>query len=185
MSKRSEIAKIVTALAEYYNQSITQNQILMYVEEYADMEITLLMQAIRLYKKDPSCDFFPRPEKLKSMVILNDEQLGRDAAASIRSAIAKFGPYRTCEALRWMGTLGEAVCASQGGFEEICKTATNENLPTLQAQWRELGIAILKKDRLGIMDQKPQLSNQSKQNDKIEQVDFNKLMDNLLMEKAT
>jgi hypothetical protein len=55
----------------------------------------------------------------------------------------------------YLGPIGLAVVKTQGGWNQICNTATNDNQTTLKAQWREYAAVIVRKQKSGTIDQAP------------------------------
>jgi hypothetical protein len=70
------------------------------------------------------------------------------------SAEARTGFKRQRE---YMGELAWAVCERQGGYQHLCDSTTNDDLPTLKAQWRGLALALCDSSRAGTIDQPPAL----------------------------
>lgn len=159
---RREIAKVVINLAEYYEKTLTDNQMEMYIQDLSDIPFPELLRAVELYRQDPKNDRFPLPAKLRAIIQLPDDQKARDGVSRILSAISRIGPYRTKDAQEYIGELGWAVVKLQGGWEETCTSLTNDNRGTLMAQWRELAVSLLNKKRLGFGDEPPTLEFKSK-----------------------
>jgi len=157
MNLRFEISKIVVGLAEYFEKKLTDTQMAMYVEDLIDVNPTDLMRAVRLYRMDSRNDRFPLPAKLKAMIQLPDDQRSRDAAARILTAISRIGNYRNQDAKEFIGELGWEIVKLQGGWEETCRSITEDNKGIILAQWRELGISLINKNRLGLMWENPTL----------------------------
>lgn len=168
MNPRIEVGKIVIGLAEYYEKQITPSQLDMYVDDLMEIDPPDLLQAIRIYRKDPKNDKFPLPGKLIGMIRLPDDQKARDAVARIMTAIARIGNYRTADAQAFVGELGWEVVKLQGGWEDVCKGITDDNKGILQAQWRELAISLLNKHRLGLTNEAPTLEFRPKKTGSLE-----------------
>lgn len=101
-----------------------------------------------------------------------DEDKAREVAERLWGAISKYGRLNSIPCVlgfqdndtekpiyrkddRWeritayIGPIGEEVAKLQGGWNRICDVATNDNATTLRAQWRELAIVLIKKQRRG------------------------------------
>lgn len=152
-----EVGRLIIELAEYYDKQLTANQIDMYVRDLSDIPMQDLYRAVDLYRRDPKNERFPLPAKLRGMIQLPDDQKARDAVGRILTAISRIGPYRDKDAQDYVGELGWAVVKQQGGWEEVCQTLTNDNKGTLMAQWRELAISLMNKERLGFGNEAPSL----------------------------
>ncbi len=157
MNQRIEIGKLVIGLAEYYEKQLTTSQLDMYVDDLMEISPVELLQAIRAYRRDPKNVFFPKPAQLIASIRQPDEQRARDAVARILTAISRIGIYRMNDAQAYVGELGWEVVRLQGGWEEVCKSITDENKAILQAQWRELAVSLINKERLGLTGEAPTL----------------------------
>lgn len=159
MSNEREIAKIVIGLAEYYDKVPTAAQIEMYVQDLSSLTPQELIEAVKRYRNDPKNDRFPLPAKLKAMVKPPelDEDLAKEAAARIVGAVAKIGPYETERAKAYIGELGWEVVVRQGGWESVCIALDYHNQGTLQAQWRELALSLIRRTRIGLVEKPPML----------------------------
>lgn len=159
MDQREQIAAIVIALAEYYREPLSEMQLAMYVEDLLELDADQLVAAVIAYRRDPKNDRFPLPARLRSMVLPSEnlEADGREAASRIATAVSRIGPYQTDHAREFIGTLGWEVVRRQGGWEETCKALTYDNATTMQAQWRELAIAVGRRSRIGLLDTPPEL----------------------------
>lgn len=170
MSLKTDVAMMVLGLAEYYDKTLTDTQLDMYVEDLIEIPPPDLMRAIRLYRNDARNAFFPIPAKLKGMIVLPDDQRARDAVALVMTAIARIGNYRTKDAQEFIGELGWEVVKLQGGWEEVCRSVTDDNKGIIQAQWRELAISLINKNRLGMRDEKPTLEFKPKGNPELDKL---------------
>lgn len=162
MSLKDDIGFLVIGLAEYYDKELTIAQVDMYVQDLIDIPPADLLRAIRLYRNDSRNDRFPLPSKLRGTIQIPDDQRARDAVARILTAISTFGNYRNSEAKEFIGELGWEIVKLNGGWEETCRSISDDNKGIVLAQWRELGITLIAKHRLGLDDQKPALEFKSK-----------------------
>lgn len=91
-----------------------------------------------------SQDHWPTPRELLTYLgeteVSNDDK-ARQVSAMILTGIRKFGYRRPNEAKQYLGPIGWKVVEMQGGWERICETE-EKNVPTLQAQWRDLAKSI-------------------------------------------
>lgn len=139
MEKRVEILKLIAALGEYYDKSLTPTQLAAYSEDLMCLEPAQLGQAILIYRNDPRNDRFPLPVKLKAMIgaAVSPDDEGIQIAGRILSAIASIGPYQVQRAREAIGELGWRVVQAEGGWEALCRIE-NDDLPIRKAQWRNL-----------------------------------------------
>lgn len=153
MSYRTDVARVVTGLAEYYNKTLTETQLSMYVEDLMDLSPEDLVRACRMYRQDPKHEWFPLPNKIKAMLYLPDDQRARESVARILTAVSRIGPYNSRQAREMIGELGWEVVKLQGGWEEICQTLSDENKGILQAQWRDLAISLVNRNRIRVSEE--------------------------------
>jgi hypothetical protein len=159
MNKRQEIARLVTALGEYYDKPLTPTQIATYSEDLMELEPAQLAQAIKAYRNDPRNDRFPLPAKLKAAVgmTVNPEDEAVRVAGKILGAIAHIGPYDSAKAREYIGEAGWQVVQWEGGWESICEIQTDD-IPIRKAQWRNMAKSVIERpeqriDRVALTDQ--------------------------------
>lgn len=161
--KADLIGQIVFALAEYYDKTLTDLQMEMYVEDLMELDPQELQQAVKLYRNDSRNKFFPLPATLKGMLKPSDDQQAREAVSRIIYALRKYSdPYghsaeRIAAAMDYIGELGWFVVKRMGGWVHLSNADQEDTGPIAQAQWRELAISIQARDRLGIMNEAPRL----------------------------
>lgn len=161
MNRKIEIGMILTGLGEYYDKTLTPSQIDMYSDDLLDIEPDELVKAIRLYRQDSKNTRFPLPGQLRGLLRPSDDQQARDSVSRIISALHKYrDPYghskeRMENAKLLVGPLGWAIVQRMGGWVKLSQADENEIGSTAQAQWRELGVTLLNKHKLGIMDDAP------------------------------
>lgn len=139
MKHQAEIMKLVAALGEYYDKSLSPTQIAMYTDDLKMLEPQQLAQAIITYRNDPRNDRFPLPVKLKSMIgyALNPDDEAIQISGRILGAIAAIGPYQSEQAREAIGEIGWEVVQAEGGWQTICEIQTDD-IPIRKAQWRNL-----------------------------------------------
>lgn len=160
MGDRREIGRIVAALAEYYDKVLSATQLAMYVEDLLDLDAEQLTRAVREYRQDPKNDRFPLPAKLKALIrppeTLDAE--AREAAARVITAVSRCGPYQPALAREYVGSLGWEIVKQQGGWLAVCEMLSSYDvIPTLQAQWRDLAMALGRRARIGSLSNAPEL----------------------------
>jgi hypothetical protein len=74
------IAQQILGLAEYYDKTLSSNQIEMFVEDLGSINLEQLKFAIKKYRTDPKSVFFPLPSKLIGLVSESDGRPGDDEA---------------------------------------------------------------------------------------------------------
>ena len=140
MSHRQILGEILVAFGEYYDKRLTPGQIAMYVEDMTDLTADELRTACRQYRQEARNDRFPLPAKLIALArpVASDEDLGRETAAAIIHAVFRYGWNNPENAREAMGALGWSIVARMGGWVNFCQELSNENLPIMRAQIRDL-----------------------------------------------
>lgn len=134
MIHKTEIAKLIASLGEYYDKKLSPTQIAMYVDDLCELSSEDLATAIRIYRNDPKNSFFPLPGKLKALInpAPDPESEAALIAESIAGAIAKVGPYRSPK----LCLVAHQIISMAGGWQSLCELITYDNLATYKAQWR-------------------------------------------------
>lgn len=158
-SMEAEIAKILTALAEYYDKTLTAGQLAMYVEDLIMLSPVELLRAVQEYRTKPENNWFPLPAKLVALARPQptDEQNAIDAITRIIQAVAKFGSYRNEDAKNFIGEMGWFVVQREGGWQNVCALLNEDNIGMLRAQWREMAKAFSSRSRAGTLGLAPEL----------------------------
>lgn len=156
---KTEIAKIVTAFAEYYGKSLTPNQIVMYTEDLSCLSADELHMACILYRKDPENVFFPLPAQLigyiNPKITATDE--ANEVANLIINAIGSCGWNNPERARKEIGELGWAVVNKLSNWQHLCQNTYIDDTPILRAQIRGLVEVVSKRAMRGELDDKPSL----------------------------
>jgi hypothetical protein len=155
--ERKQIGHVIVLTAQYYDRKLTPEVISMMVDDLADLDAAAVAEAFREYRRNPANRFFPLPGQIRAIVApgFDDNSAARDAAGRILSAVSRFGWNNPERAKEYVGTLGWAVVERQGGWRNVCETLTFENSGQLQAQWRDLALAISNRAKAGGADLPP------------------------------
>lgn len=98
-------------------------------------------------------------ERLPSEAKYSDDGEAREAASRIIGAVSKYGAvigidegaYEKIQTVRtFIGELGWTVVEERGGWNCICGMLTNQNMATVEAQFRELAKSKLERARRGL-----------------------------------
>jgi hypothetical protein len=156
---RAQIAQQVIGLAEYYDKTLSENQLSMFVEDLMDLDFDDLQVAIKKYRQDPSNVFFPLPAKLISLVKphITEKDEAQEISAAIIAAISRCGYTNPERAQEEIGSLGWEVVGRMGGWKQLCEGCTLENQNTLRAQLRGIAETVSKRAKRGELDQRPEL----------------------------
>lgn len=150
---------LILATAAYYGQKIEDQVLVMYAKDLEDLEFDAVSFAYDKWRKDPKHAKAPLPAQIRSMLnaTVTDEDKARDAASRIVSAMSRFGYMRPEDAKEYVGELGWAVVERQGGWSSLCERVMREELPTYQAQWRQLALSLIHLFESGLGHRPPEL----------------------------
>lgn len=166
LQKRAHVSKLLVQMAEYYGRTLTPNQTNMYAEDLMRLSIQQISEALKAYREDPKNRTFPLPAQLIQIVDpqsqLTAEDYAKDAASRIVAAVSEIGPYNSAAAQTYIGELGWLVVEREGGWANICRELSYENMGTLKAQWRELAISLYRRASAGEINQAPKLPSPNK-----------------------
>lgn len=101
---------------------------------------------------------FPMPATIKAkmgIVEVSDESKARDISARIINAVSKYGWNNENDAKEHVGAIGWYVVEQQGGWRHVSDLLTDSNTSVFQAQWRDLAMAAMAKDRNGCLNEPP------------------------------
>lgn len=159
MNKEAHHAMVVTALAEYYNRTISATVLGMYVEDLMVLSPEELQHAAKLYRCDGSNKFFPIPAVLIELARPRQsaQDAARDAATLILDCLARDGYTNPDRAKARMGDLAWKVVERMGGWTRLCQEVSNQNLTMYAAQVRELAAVVARKAERGEIDTPPSL----------------------------
>lgn len=152
-------AQQVLGLAEYYDKTLSANQIEMFVEDLSVLSFEQLQIAIKEYRQDPANVFFPLPAKLIALVKphITEKDEAQEISAAIIAAISRCGYTNPERAQDEIGSLGWEVVGRMGGWKQLCEGCTLENQNTLRAQLRGIAETVSKRAKRGELDQRPEL----------------------------
>lgn len=140
MNNEENLTSKIIALAAYYRETISTDQLLMYAEDLQCLSFEELSIAIKSYRMNPKNKFFPLPSALIDLVrpFESNEDEGRLAAAKIIGAISKFGWNNPDKAREFIGEVGWNAIQILGGWTALCESTDDDNKSTVSAQLRNL-----------------------------------------------
>lgn len=161
--QRTALGETIIFTAEYYGRPLTRPIVSMMIDDLSDLIFDEVIQAYKQYRRNEKNKSFPLPAQIRAMVQEqeNPEASAREAAARIIDAVGKYGWNNPTRAQNYIGSLGWEVVMRAGGWVNICQTLSFDNVATIQAQLRELGLVLYSKARFG-NDSAPALPTHSK-----------------------
>lgn len=155
--KIKQIKLILTGLAEYYGVNLSVQQLNMYSEDLYDLDLNDILKAVKIIRT--SSEFFPKPSTIIQSVKGKSIDNAIDVSNLIVLAMSKYGWTNPDKAKIFMGELAWEVVEREGGWQRVCETSSDDQLPILKAQWRELARVLLNKNSLGKLNERPSLNN--------------------------
>lgn len=142
-AKLTQIKAILVGLAEYYGITLSPNQLSMYADDLQTLSLQELNTCIKIIRT--TSNYFPRPSVILEAARGNYKDHGIELSNRIIEAMTKFGWSNPDQAKNHIGELGWKIVQQAGGWARICETSSDEQIPILRAQWRELAVVLLKK----------------------------------------
>jgi hypothetical protein len=153
MTGREEFFTRLTALAcMVQNFTLDETVVAIYDRALAPLGYKNVAEALdEIISERNSRDPFPSIKEIKAKILpeLDLEAEAALIASTIVGAVSKFGPYRLKEARHILGEVAWAIVETEGGWENICLSLTNDNLGILKAQWRNLAKTFLNRRSVG------------------------------------
>lgn len=153
---KRQYMEFVTKLGMYYDKALNATQVSMYADHLMALTPDELREAIRIYQLNPENKFFPLPATLIALMKpaeSSELDIAREVAAKIIQAVSKFGSYRSKDARESIGEHGWKVVERQGGWVNICQDLNESTKGMMQAQMRDLALAIGRMSKNGTLDQ--------------------------------
>jgi len=90
-----------------------------------------------------SRDPLPSIREIREIVSpeIDPEAEAIEAAGRIVQAVSSIGPYQPEKAREFIGELGWLVVERDGGWQNVCRVLTDDNVGMLKAQWRQMAKA--------------------------------------------
>lgn len=154
----SEIKALLVMLAEYYQKTLTDNQVRMYAEDLSEFPFEEVSRAMDSYRKNPNNKFFPIPAQLVEIMRpgVDDQSEAVEVSGRIWEAIGKFGRDAPARAKSFVGEVGWHVVQRMGGWAAVCEVIAEDG-GIFRAQMREIAKSAMIRSKLGILDQPPML----------------------------
>lgn len=163
MKNIQTIKALVLKNAMFYGETLTDAVIAMHAEALSDLPVDQIATAYSALTRKARVRRMPLPAEVRDLIQPQEDRERDDADASrvvagkIPAAISKYGSYNSDAAKEYIGELGWEVVQAQGGWQVLCMNTNPEALPILQAQWRELALSLLRRARMGKLNEKPSL----------------------------
>jgi hypothetical protein len=149
MTPEQKIKLVIAETFFYYSQRpIEEVGLKVYTKDLLDLDADKVVQAFEDWRRNPGNRRFPLPADIRGILspTVSVEGQAREAAAKVVGGPARFGSYRHEDARAWIGELGwEAMSSMYGGWANFCGELQTRQIPQVQAQIRDLCMAILER----------------------------------------
>lgn len=156
-----KLKAIILATNMYYGRELRDDVLLMQVSDLADLSFDAVAQAYVNYRRNPKNRQPPLPADILEAVnpgnVVSPEQDAVEASNRIIQAMTRYGWTNPDRAREFIGELGWMIVEREGGWRDLCERTTNDDLPILKAQWRELAKALRSRAEAGKLDKAPRL----------------------------
>ena len=143
--ERSNLAKIITATAMYFQRQITTEVVSMMVSDLEDLPFEKVARAYETIRRDPKTQAFPIPAKIRGLIkpTPDPEAEGREIVDRVVIAITKFGYSQFQAAMAFIGPIGKRIVNAHGGWTALCESNFIHN-PAMIAQARSRATDMIK-----------------------------------------
>lgn len=168
--KLQKIKAALSYLAEYYFQSLTEKQIVLYADDLMQLSLEEIESAMRIYRIDVANEKFPLPSKLIEIARpskKDPKKVGDEVASRILKAVRSKGytwawidnykPYPSFKDafIAKLGDLAWEVVNLNGSWQSLCETEMDEGV--LTAQLRDRASALYSKALSGDINSLPMI----------------------------
>lgn len=150
-----KLKEVIVLTAAYYNQTISNEVLLMYVQDLAEFDYQNVIKAYSEYRRNPKNLRMPLPAQIIQLLNpeISDDSLAIDSASRVIEAVSKIGWNNSQQAKEYIGDLGWSAVQAFGGWEFIClNLGVDIQLSTFNAQIRDIAKSKIHKAKLGMHD---------------------------------
>jgi hypothetical protein len=140
-TQKKELKQLFVSTALYFNHTIADTVLALYVEDLKDLNFDEVAQALGELRRDPKTQKCPLPAQIRAHLRpeLSDGDRAMLAVSEIVEAVARVGAYQKPQ----LSPLAEEVVKQEGGWMAVCERLTNDNLTFYKAQWRDLARGLI------------------------------------------
>lgn len=141
VDERAELKKRILNASIYYGKKINLDVAEMYVQALDSFSFTQVSEAINFYAKNPKNKFMFLAADLIEIIDPqpSEENLAREIASRITSAVSTHGWVNAKSAKEFIGEIGWKIVERKGGWSYICENLGMSLDPlNFEAQCREL-----------------------------------------------
>lgn len=138
-----QLKALLVVMGAYYGQELLDSVVTMYAEDLKDLSFEDVNRALTEYRRDPKNTRCPLPAMIRARIEpdSNPESEAIFISNLIVQAISRVGPYQLPD-LPWVA---KEIIKMEGGWENVCDLATNDNIGMLKAQWRGLAKTLIER----------------------------------------
>lgn len=149
-----DVCGLLGALARITGKDADAMLLQFYVEELSDIPEERLIPALRTIMR--GAKRWPTVDEIRQVAgesARDPNGVAREIADKIVEGIRKYGymagPSRLPALQAFLGELAWALVQKLGGWNMLCETVRDDQLPTLKAQWRESALALIDRAQRG------------------------------------
>lgn len=153
----NEITKFWFNVATYYDRSLNDAVLKMYVYDCKNIPLDHLRKAFEVYRSSPKAAFFPLPAVLKNIIAppLDEFSEANEVPSKVFDAIKMFGYTQGQKAKEHVGELAWEVVKGFGGWNHLCSSHNIGNEGTIRAQMRDMAKSKMIRTAQGRANQLP------------------------------
>lgn len=158
--ERAEVGIALINSRKAYERTIDDGTLKFMLDLLKDQDAKKVIHGINAYCINPKNKFPPTIADIMGFVnpVLDDETLGVEAASRVVHAVSKYGHNNGHLAQEYIGELGWMAVERYGGWNYICANlGMTLQVPSFQAQVREICRAQAKAAKFGLQDTPPAL----------------------------
>lgn len=126
------VKEMILLTAIYYSKTVPDAVLEMYAEDLADLPVDRVLEAYKIYRRNPANKFFPLPAQIREIIAptVSAKSEARESVERIKQAITKFGYCNLNEARMYIGPVGWKLVQGLGGWTAVCESnfIVNSNL---------------------------------------------------------
>lgn len=138
--EQSALKAMIVGHSAYYSKKLDDHVVVMYVNDLLDMSLESIRNAFVEYRRNPKNRSMPLAADIRALADpkLQIEDEATITVSKLLEAISRFGYTNQERAMDYIGELGRELVKSEGGWENVCQTVTNDNKMIFRSQMMTL-----------------------------------------------
>lgn len=158
------VKQIILENAMYYDATMNDMRLNLFVEELKNCPVDKLEQAFALFRKEPGRRTLPMPADVLSKANPQETPNSKaiEAASRIIESVTRFGWTNADAAQHYIGSLGWRVVQGYGGWGQVCNLLNADNTSYYKQDFVKSAVASLEREVLGLTETPPTLESPEK-----------------------